>query len=252
MPSEKAASLESVRQKLYRVRHHYDELLAELRAYYLSEPGVHVLEQTPHGTLKITFKENQPLPARFGLIFGDGLQCLRTALDYLVWELVLANGHEPGKHNMFPIAITSGGFENLLRCQRRLEGVHPDAVALIQSVQPFASEAPMQHPFWWLDDLAITNRHKRVLLTQITATFGDPPCDFPHLRSKIGAFQPDGERTGELHAWTCVRIAEGALASREVSTVLDVLFQTVAGPFLSSFEPFFQLESTRQPLVESH
>jgi hypothetical protein len=40
--------------------------------------------------LVFIFRAKEPIPTRFGLIIGDSLQNLRSSLDYLVWELVLA------------------------------------------------------------------------------------------------------------------------------------------------------------------
>lgn len=67
------ASLDSVMQKLYRAKHHYEELHQELLAYYSAKDTIQmrlVAGGFQAGSLN-------PVPARFGLIAGDMLQCLR-------------------------------------------------------------------------------------------------------------------------------------------------------------------------------
>ena len=73
------ASLDSVRQKLYRAKHHYLELEEELLAYYRAEETVQI--QPAEGGFNVGNVGS--VPARFGLIAGDILQCLRSSLDYL-------------------------------------------------------------------------------------------------------------------------------------------------------------------------
>jgi hypothetical protein len=79
------ASLDSVLQKLYRAKHHFLELEQELRAYYTAEETI----QIRHVEGGLNIGNVGLVPARFGLIAGDILQCLRSSLDYLVWELLL-------------------------------------------------------------------------------------------------------------------------------------------------------------------
>jgi hypothetical protein len=84
-----------------------------------------------------------------------------------VWELVLANGKvSPGKHHEFPICETANGFAKAVGHSRRLDGVHPDAIAAIQRLQPYADGVNVNHTFiWMLDKLTNINKHRRIILT---------------------------------------------------------------------------------------
>jgi hypothetical protein len=77
------APLDSVKQKLYRAKHHIEELYEALRTFYRGDP---VKLRFSGGALHIG--ADCPVPARFGLIAGDVLQNMRSCLDYLVWELL--------------------------------------------------------------------------------------------------------------------------------------------------------------------
>src|SRR5579863_1060828 len=102
------ASLNSVQFKIFRATQHIESLQSEIKGYFNSKPGKMVRQ--PHDRedeVVFRFVVDSPIPARFGLIIGDILQNLRSSLDYLIWELVLAANCEPNKNNMFPICSTS-------------------------------------------------------------------------------------------------------------------------------------------------
>jgi hypothetical protein len=128
---------DSVQQKLYHARLHFEACKAEMAGYFDSKPCRLVRDaessvDNPTFTLRVT----EPVPARLTLLMGDCLQNLRSSLDYLVWELVLAaKNQQPSKDNMFPICITPEGFKKALN-GRRLEGVNSTAADLIGWFQP--------------------------------------------------------------------------------------------------------------------
>lgn len=118
--------------ELYRAKHHYLELEEELLSYYRAEKTVQM--SPAEGGFKVG--NVGAVPARFGLIAGDMLQCMRSSLDYLIWELVLANGEQPDSQNAFPISLTVSSHNNEVTKRKRLKGVHPTACALTDTLQP--------------------------------------------------------------------------------------------------------------------
>ena len=52
-------------------------------------------------------------PISWSVSFGEILYNLRSSLDHLVWQLVLANGQTPGRHNAFPITNDAQGWEKV-------------------------------------------------------------------------------------------------------------------------------------------
>ena len=113
-----AGSLDSVRQKIFRAKVHFVELQAELSRYFQTNPGKVMREAEGDPNQYIgTFQAGGPIPARLPIIIGDCLQNLRSSLDYLVWELVLAAKNTPGRHNMFPVCKTLEAFNNQITKQ---------------------------------------------------------------------------------------------------------------------------------------
>jgi len=165
------ASLNSVELKIFRAALHLKGLEPELERYFQGNPGKLVREpNSPADNPTFTFVAREEIPARFGLIVGDCLQNLRSSLDYLVWELVLAAKNTPGRHNMFPICSDPKTFKQALGKRNRLLGVHPDAAAEIEALQPYHLGKDFEKAVLWvLEDLTNVNKHRRILLTNLVA-----------------------------------------------------------------------------------
>ena len=73
-------------------------------------------------------------PIEWSVRLGEILYNLRSALDHLVWQLVLANEQTPGRRNAFPIVNDECDWK---RATRQLEGVAPEDQQIIRYLQPF-------------------------------------------------------------------------------------------------------------------
>lgn len=165
------ASLDSVQLKIFRAAQHIESLKSELERYFQTNPGKMVRQpHTSENEAVFQFIPNGPIPARVGLIIGDVLQNLRSSLDYLVWELVLAANGQPTKDNMFPICSTEDFFKQQIS-RHRLDGVPPEAIAEIKGLQPYHLGQDFDKSILWvLDELANINKHRRILLANLMAT----------------------------------------------------------------------------------
>jgi hypothetical protein len=73
-------------------------------------------------------------PEIWGVVLGEIVYQLRSALDHTIWQLVLANHGTPDKGNQFPIFSKPprpGAFENYVR------GIDGRAVKHIRRLQPY-------------------------------------------------------------------------------------------------------------------
>ena len=157
--------------KIFRAAQHIESLKSELEGYFKGNPGKMVRQ--PHDSENeavFQFVPNGPIPARFALIVGDVLQNLRSSLDYLVWELVVAANGQPSEKNMFPICSTVESFEEQIR-RHRLDGIAADAVTEIKSLQPYhLGQNSNKSILSALDELTNINKHRRILLTNLMAS----------------------------------------------------------------------------------
>jgi len=233
-------SLDSVNQKLYRAQMHFGELNKELRAYYETEP----ISFTPHATYtpeepRFVFRETKPVPARIGLIAGDCLQNLRSALDYLVWELVGAAGNEPCKKNAFPVALSPEAYEDDLKKRGKLNGVAQKAEAHIRALQPFHTpEATRDGAILAvLDLLTNINKHRRVLLTGMGAVLKEDNSVPPNYKDLVRPLEPNGNH-GSFNVFVAVQEA-GPIKGMEIAGVMNVFAEYIAKQVVPLFQEFF-------------
>jgi hypothetical protein len=163
-----AADLSGVWTKIARAEEHLTLLDAEVRAFiegnnqpfvlsipYLdADSGWHVV----YGIV-----EREP-PPRLGVILGDVLHNVRSALDHLVWQLVLLRakkGKAPSDNNAFPIVATKHGWDSAVNSL--LQGVSGPHRAIIKRVQPYhRASTPEQTYLGMLKSLSNVDKHRIV------------------------------------------------------------------------------------------
>jgi hypothetical protein len=235
MPS--AGSLDLVRLKIGWAKKHFNELVSVMDWYFKANPCQVVSELDP-ATNEISSTRvivNNPIPPEVPLLIGDCLQNLRTALDYLVWELVLAAKGTPNKKNEFPICTSKDLFEESLK-RGRLDGVPVLAKTAIERLQPYnTGNDPMKARLWVLNHLTNINKHRRLLLTTIgvrfsldprlsTVSYGEPIIDALACGNADTPVTVNAEQVA-MDAFSVAGIAfnEGALKGSVVASVLEGL-----------------------------
>ena len=149
--------------KLFRAKVLFEELKAEVLSYIAGSPSI--IEVHPEDCSEdpaVQINVVQPVPYRIALIAGDALQNARSALDYLVWELVKAYGSSP-KRQALPVCTTQDGWNATHKA--RLKDVHPEAVEMIEKLQPFKLQDYRRHVLYALDELTNINKHRHIPLT---------------------------------------------------------------------------------------
>lgn len=118
------------------------------------------------------------VPVEWSVIAGEILYNMRSALDHLIWQLVLDNGQTPGRHNEFPIAKDHEHW--LQEKARMLKGVSQRHQAMIHYLQPFTGGISL--PFdvsklKVLDELSNVEKHRHIVVAVI-ASNGIEPRNF--------------------------------------------------------------------------
>lgn len=151
--------------KLARGSEHIDLFASEIRN--ITNPkSYHIVHEFDENGGKQTWRFDSPtpiIPIRLSTIVGDALFNFRSALDQLVWQLVLANHAIPGRDNSFPLLI-SHEFKN--KCGKRLKGVGPTAVALIEGCQP---KPGRNRELLFLPELNDIDKHRHLNLFVVSA-----------------------------------------------------------------------------------
>jgi hypothetical protein len=151
-------------RRLDRALYHLESLKEELDAWREENPYRTWSKADVDSTKKVLWVEvlKPPPAAELSLIIGDCIHNLRSALDNLAFELALAYKGAPlpsdieGKSG-FPIFLT----ENPAKLDDMLSGVHPDAKAIIEGLQPYNRwKRATNDPLWQLNQLAVEDKHR--------------------------------------------------------------------------------------------
>lgn len=157
----------SISAKIERAEEHIRDLKLEIEVFRKTEPyRVVGYDDLDAGERVVKLQVVAQPPPRLLAILGDAIHCLRSSLDYLVWQLVEANGGTPTDRTAFPISDTIEQFES--GYLGKLEGCSTDAIDLIQKLRPYKKG---NYLLWGLHRLDIVDKH-RLLITTAGRTTG--------------------------------------------------------------------------------
>lgn len=204
--------LDDARAKVSRANEHLDAVREELKRINDSKP-YKVTDELDGETHKYeaTVSIDPAHVRRIALITGEGINALRSALDYLVWQLVLDAGNEPRRgETAFPFSWNAADFDNpparegAVNGFIRVQGVSDKARAKIRELQPFRARErgePVEwHPLKVLNELVNADKHRALYVvavrTPMTAiSYSQVTATAAMLSFDTGPF---GAFTGEL------------------------------------------------------
>lgn len=234
--------------KVRRAQTHFKTLYGEAGDFFRKGE---LYEEVPEfdaetGWYKIKLRVFKQPPIEWGLILGDMIHNLRSALDQLVWQLVLLNGKKPRRQNGFPIAADRDWFDRE-GVPKMLARVAPHDIEAIRAVQPYhRGDGAESHPLELLNWLNRVDKHQVIHTT--LAALGNPVHPTPiawfsnapilETRANLGALydgmelaaaripigaEPDLEMQG--HFASDIRVGEHSLTH----LLLEI------GPFVDRF-----------------
>lgn len=107
-----------------------------------------------------------PVPLRISVLAGEIIHHLRSVLDHMIRQLVLANGEKP-ERQAFPVCDSPKAFLKQKNGES-LQGVSAAARSLIDSFQPYHVPSGFEWSLLWvLHRMDIEDKHR--LLTVVTA-----------------------------------------------------------------------------------
>ena len=121
-----------IREKIDRSKKHLDDLATARDRFFDPKPYVIESKRDPQtGLDNFNVTDVKAPPHEIGLIAGDISHNLRSALDHLAFQLVLANKQVPDKHTCFPIFDDAATY-NANRA-RRVRGMAQSAIDAIDA-----------------------------------------------------------------------------------------------------------------------
>lgn len=249
--------LDGVRQKTIRAEEHLATMRTDIERC-LEKCSV-IGKRDPDKNSLFHFVADFPAPdLSLSVIIGECLHDLRSALDHIVWQLVLRNNGSPVKENMFPICNTAAGFSGQLK-RNRLHGVSVQAKAIIESLQPyqFGQQSADLHPLWVLNQLMNIDKHRTLALAAIHAA--DPGVDIINTSGKVVATvttativrdgadiliettnisEPDKVNV-QIKTQLFVAFEDAPVRDIEVNVIMAGVLKFIKNRVVPRFEPFF-------------
>jgi hypothetical protein len=241
--------------KVGRAREHI-ETVKQLAQEWLGTDAYTIMRQvdpeTGHTVCKARIQSAPPI--EIGLVVGDAVHNLRSALDHAVYTL--AESHhgplpiEVQESLMFPIvgnqnrkgqpANGASIFRDHIGRMKLSDLLPVNVLAYIESIQPYHWEGDgfRHHWLWRVHDLDRIDKHRRIYVT--TAWIALPYVTFPGDPTQIdirwgrSANSPvdDGdvlltfsgaEEGVEAHFSRAIAISEGSAQGQEIGSLLDLL-----------------------------
>jgi len=169
MSQSTSDKLFSARLKIKRAKEHIVELDVAIRAFFDTKPYKVGTKRDPN-TRRLIYNVAcvEDVPMCIPVIAGEAIQCLRSALDHLAYQLVLAGSGGPNasaSRVYFPI------YEDAAKYQAgkmgRIQGMRQNAINAIDAIQPYKGGKGEQ--LWVLNKLNNTDKHR--LLVTVSSAF---------------------------------------------------------------------------------
>jgi hypothetical protein len=157
--------LAGVIAKFNRAKQQFDDLRVEMDEFFNQEPKPHFSRgyfdaKTWEWIERFQVREEPPL--RFGVMLGDCLHNLRSALDHLICQVTMLDGGtiDDCATTQFPIISESEAkFEAMAK--RQIVGLSKRHRAMVKRAQPYrAGDEAWRHPLAILADLSNTDKHR--------------------------------------------------------------------------------------------
>ena len=179
--------------------------------------------------------EKPDVPIEWSVRIGEILYNLRSALDHLVWRLVITNGDTPGRHNEFPIVNDITEWDS--HKSRKLRGVSSRVENMINRLQPYFGGMNLSFDvsaFWTLATLCNIDKHRHLNLV-VAVSSGVEPIVFGFNHAPL--HRPEGSLPlrglgdlGEIKRDMVLLCLEDATVDLHPSFQIDLRFENTGEP----------------------
>jgi hypothetical protein len=159
--------------KILRANEHLKKLRTETETF-IKENKHRIVIGERHvntGYYSLRAQVSKPPPIEWGVVVGEIAHDLRSALDGIVWQLVILNGIDPSTlrrpQPQFPIFLIEEAERGpcYIRHGRPMihERITDKQEALIERLQPYKRSNPNRNALWLLHELNNADKHRLVL-----------------------------------------------------------------------------------------
>lgn len=245
--------LEGPRFKLARANARLVELGEQIDAFKARHPqDVTMYIDAEHRRQVICVRIYETIPPMWGVITGEFVHNLRSALDHLVYALPLVEGGKrPAKPDLPVFETEDPKRSSEDRIRDRVGDVVPEAIRIIKAAQPFnRPDDPKSHPLAILHDLWNWDKHNAIPVVEgwlapiqsswskengvLTTAVPGPIYDGMALATCTLDAEPDAELIGrvtiEIEATFGGAVAAGTLFLPTLSEIFTALNHQIVLP----------------------
>jgi hypothetical protein len=162
----------AIRSKLSRAYQNFEILDDESRRYMHEGVYAVVSNPQPDPTQHIfTLQVNEPIPMRWGILFGEAIHHLRSALDHVVFQLTLDMKGASAEGTGFPIITDPNDWARMSKRASeysRTSGMYgirelgPEVIAYVERLQPYPDRHPEDNVLLALHKIWNQDKHQTV------------------------------------------------------------------------------------------
>jgi hypothetical protein len=225
--------LDNPRLRIKRAGDHLANLKRRIDAYEKAHEGSVLIRVEQGNQVSLQGMPEEPPPRVLGVLIGETVQNLRTALDYLVYALAwFDTGPDTAgeRKTQFPICDSPGEYKR--KAKIWLEGVSDDHAAAIEWLQPYKGRKWLAS----LRDISNLDKHNVVPVAGGVTGRASVPIGLPDVYVKAaGGFRKPGDESVYYKSAVRVTFSDGP-------PVVDVLqvFKAEVGAIIDLFEPEFE------------
>ncbi len=205
--------------KIERAERHIRDLQRAIDAFNARHPYPYVVQDdAERGSRDITFEVRETIPDELGLIAGDAIHNLRSALDIMLCDVAAMHG-DPSREIRFPFRDDANELEaHILKKIKRLP---VKVIDVIRKLKPSKAQNGGNNLLRALHDLDITDKHRLIVTT---ATF-----------SRVSHSHPDETATVRSY---CAMVGDRVVMSFALANVADEQAQITTAITFGNGQPF--------------
>jgi hypothetical protein len=130
-------TLIGIQAKYDRAKEQFDLLRDEMHEFFNKGQPYSFSEEFDSDTWEWVKRVNvnREPPVRFGVVLGDVIHNLRSALDHLMWQVTLLDGGTPNELTQFPVATKDEAQFNGM-AGKHIPDLSPEHRAIVQGALP--------------------------------------------------------------------------------------------------------------------
>jgi hypothetical protein len=162
--------------KIERAKKHIFDLKTEIEAFHARQPYRLFSDEDPQAGQRVfRIKIREEVPPMWGAIVGDATHNLRSSLDLMMNELVVAAGNRPHRLTQFPMGEEIKELKPSFLA--KIKGAGSKAERLIKRLKPYDGGSELGSALWRLHEIDIRDKHR--LLVPVGAAHRDMTVRFP-------------------------------------------------------------------------